>query len=301
MTQRQILSERFITLFNKFSENGHLSDREVADVLDISIKTLNHYLEGTHLITILDAYLFCKHFDGDYNYMFQDITNWQIEVSDKLHCGFQSNQPAIGGYSTSYYNDFTPCISINVKKEKRIFEVDGDSMTGGRNNIEDGDILVTQQIGNISDIKEFKLYVIENKDGLCVKELRFYRKDEKIIGFTCVSDLSDLYKPFDIIGNPYTKTYKVIQIIKESVRIKLRKAVGRNKLKEVFKSLIKTLHNNDDLILLESRFNEFRKHICNGIIQNSLDIEMNKIKNSLLIMIDEITEEELSTITLYKL
>ncbi len=300
-SQREILSERFITLFNRLSEESSLSNEHVSSVLEISIKTLHQYLDRTHLITIVDAYTFCIHFQLGFEYMFKDITNWQEEVASKLNCGFQSNLSVIGGYGISDFQSFTPSINKNIKAEKRIFKVEGDSMTGGRNNIEEGDVLVTQLLRSLSDFKEFIPYVFQHDcDGLYVKELQSLKVNGKIVGFNCISDLNIYYKPFDILGNPNTKVYKITQVIKESVRIKLRKAVGKSKLRDVFESLVNTFHDNNDLILLESRFFDLHKLINNGIIENGLDKEMNRIKNSLLTIIDEIAADDLCNINFFK-
>jgi transcriptional regulator with XRE-family HTH domain len=253
MNQRQILSERFISLFNKFSENEPLSYREVAGALDISINTLNHYLEGTHLITILDAYLFCNSFNGDYNYMFQGITNWQEEVADKLKCGFQSDLPAVGGYGiSSDYDSFKPYINRNINYEKKVFEVIGDSMTGGRNNLEEHDKLETKRVYDINDIKNNFPYVIESDEGICVKELKALKRDNKIIGITCTSDL-DLYKPYDIIGNKRTKIYKIINVFKESKRNQLKEVIKHDKIEQIINCLHSAFPYNENLISLSAR------------------------------------------------
>lgn len=278
--------------------------REVSMILDITIKTLEYYLDGTHLITMDEAYLFCKRFGG-FEYMFQDMTNWQEELADKLKCGFRSPQPAVGGNSISGFDNFMPCIDKNVKAEKRIFEVDGDSMTGGKNNLEKGDLLETQLLRTFSDFKDFKPYVIDSDfDGLYVKELKAIRKNGKIIKFQCISDLETYYEPFEIIGSLHTKVYKVIELNKESIRIKLKGDIKKNRLKGVFRFLTDLtdipFHILNNLVSLERRFNECCQLICTGIIENSLSKEMNTITVNLLSIIDEMAEEGLFKINLSK-
>ena len=146
------------------------------------------------------------------------------------------------------------------------------------------------------------MYVIESDyDGTYVKELQSLKEGGKIIGFRCISDSNIYYKPFDITGNSNTKIYKVTRVIKESVKIRLKQAIGNNKIKKVFKSLISTFHDDKQLILLQSRFNELSELICGGMIENGLDSEMNKIKSSLFDIVDKIEDEDLSTIDLFKL
>jgi hypothetical protein len=294
MTQRQILSERFITLFNKFSENEPLSYREIANALDISIKTLKHYLEGTHSITLEEAFLFCKQVNGDYEYMFKDITNWQIEVADKLNCGFKSNLLAIGGYSTYSFNDFTPCISINVKREKRMFEVDGDSMTGGRNNLEKHDNLETNRVYSINDIKNNTSYVVESDEGICVKELKVVIKGNKITGFTCTSDL-DFYKPYDIVGNERTKTYEIINVIKESKRNQLKEAIKHDKIEQIIDCLDLAFPYDENLITLRARIVALNNQIYAGCYDlDTSERKRNILRKDTLNFISQINKYDLN-------
>lgn len=298
-SQREIISERFITLFNRISEERSLSNEDVSSVLGISIKTLNQYLDSTHLITIEDAYTFCHHFELGFEYIFKDITNWQEEVAFKLNCGFQSNLPVVGGYSISqsHYDVFTPNVNRKISVDRKVFEVKGDSMTGGKNNLEEHDKLETRLLNNINKFRESSIYVVESDEGLFVKGLQSIKKENQIIRFICFSDLKDYYEPYEIECNMRTKIYEVTKIIKESKRVKLRKKIGNDRLQEVLSSLVNAYPNNDEFIMLQRQLKELNRQHISGINSNTKK-GFNRIAITLLTLINEIEDDELYKICL---
>jgi tricorn protease-like protein len=295
-SERHILTNRFIDWFNHTSEMGDIRCSQVAKLLGITEKTINRYLKKIDLITFEDAFLICEQYQVKTDYMFKDITNWETIVADKLKRGFMSPNYAIGGNIITHQSQQMTQIDSTIPKNKKQFPAKGDSMTNDNGGIDEGDKIETEQIYNTSDIKEGDVVVIEDENGTCVKRVTFLKNNcKEITGFICHSDLP-FYSSYETQGSEKTKVYKLTNLIKESRRIELRKAIGKNKLKVVFDSLIEILHEDDEFITLQARFIELNQQINKGITERNDIKEIQGIRMSLLNKIGEIPAKEFSKI-----
>ncbi len=303
MTERQLLTDRFIKLFMQFSENGDFPYGLIAKILDISIKTVKRYEQKVDFITYGDAYLLCQKLDWSTNYMFQDITNWEVKVAEELEIGFDSNIPAKAGHSTN--NQFFNGINLNSEVAKDIVrhQVDGDSMFTDSNGVEDGDKIESVRIFDKHEIKEGKIYVIETEDGSRVKKLDFYKNENnEVIGFYLHSTLSDIFKTELVICDENNKIYEVTDTVKESKRKKLKNLVVNDKFEQVLDVLIKAFEDKDkddfnNLLSLKMQFIKLQNDLhYNGITQKHASREQNRICKALLYFIDKIDKMHLSRI-----
>ena len=91
------------------------------------------------------------------------------------------------------------------------FPIDGNSMEPV---IDDGDIVICQEISSLNEVKENEMYAVKNNGTLWIKYVQLIRDHKgRITKLKLISANYLEYDPFEEEVNTYTRLYKVIRKI----------------------------------------------------------------------------------------
>jgi signal peptidase I len=314
MTERQILHKRFLKFFDFLEEQAELSKDETSKsfidlvtALDIDKRLLLAYIKSEHLITFLEAYKFCKHFNLNEEEMFADITNYIDKIATENDLTIDTEINAVGGHAV-------PALSnshIELKKIQGykggtvIINVTGDSMSPIYN---EGERVVTEKLHDLGDIKDHLTYVFALEDGThkIKKVMRSFDENGKISGFIFISnnpkykqefcpidEIQIVFKILRKIANTEINTTNKKALIKK----RLKDLISESSIKKVILILRDLEPNNNELIVYQSQFTQNNKEYRKGEIEiSSRDKSNARIISGILEYIDDLSQKEIEKI-----
>lgn len=316
MTEREILHSTFLRFFKYLEEQGELSSivssnnfQQLAQILEISPKTLSSYLKSEHCITLLEAYNFCLHFNLNQEEFFNAIPNYVDRIAQENDLTIQTDINAVGGYALS--REFSSSV-IEFSKIKglkggsKIINIIGDSMSPKYN---EGDRIAIEKIIDFEDIKDNFIYVLSLDDNSHkIKQVvKYYDKNSAIMGFITKS-LNSKYKDESISIDRIDSISRIIRKTSEENkkhinsaeknRESLKSMIGnRAELKKVINLFRELFPKDNDLIVYQSQHNQIVREYKKGEIEISArDRANSRIISAILDFIDEMKDKDLEAI-----
>ncbi len=313
MNERSALHEKFLYFFRLLEEQAELSKdtgskqfEELAEILEISKKTLSAYLKSEHYITFLEAFKFCKKYGLNEEEMFSQFPGYIQRISEENNLSIEPGFSAVAGNTAPTF------LSQNIEFSRvegahgqtMILSVSGDSMSPQYN---EGERVLLKKITSYSDIKNNSTYVfsLEDNSYKIKKVLKTHDDKGELNGFIFISnnvkykkepyELSDILAVYTILRK-YPNLNNSTPNKGDVTREKLKNLIAqRSDIKKVLELLRSLYPRNNDIIVFQSQFNQNLRDYRKGEIEiASRDRSNSRIITAVLEFIDEMDEKTLS-------
>lgn len=216
MNSRRKIDNRLIIIRDELIEKGVVKNKtDFADKLVSYSSVIGKIESGERnasfdvIIRLLDL---CKdHFTPNYLFGFDNNEVDNIVFLTEATAGSSiSNEQDSNGYRFKI---------PDLGGDLFAFKVKGDSMMP---TLENGDILICNEVTDKSNLKNNQIYVISSNDGVNVKRVKIYKEKKAIIGMTLMSDNHKLHPPVEVDfseglhASPFYKLYKPLKRITEN-------------------------------------------------------------------------------------